>query len=355
MTNEKKELFATLGLIAEESVANESVNPNENVVELTASESVDTELKELENIDSCYNEVEKASFESTVSDLELLNKALVYRNMRASGNKEEVYLESLSSEFGISTEGIKEIAEKGIKAGKAVIAKIVKLIKGLFGVEETKKKVVKQLLSKAKNAGLDKPVELEVTADEYQKYAQLFIHSYISVSQYDFNSGELIPAQGVTIPTDIKPLLDKYIDIFTNEAKEYKAKAAAILDAPESEQVKLLVEAIKTNNIFLNDPSTRPIEGLKELTVPSGFNMGQALIGVAKMLARDPFDKVWKDAIKEIEKSAEYDVPKELIINALVSCITNMRKFKQNVIRSLTVMMGKYISRYNKTKTEKTA
>lgn len=145
MTNEKKELFATLGLIAEESVANESVNPNENVVELTASESVDTELKELENIDSCYNEVEKASFESTISDLELLNKALVYRNMKASGNKEEVYLESLSTEFGISTEGIKEIAEKGLDAIKALIDKIISALKSIFGASRTQEKVIKSL------------------------------------------------------------------------------------------------------------------------------------------------------------------------------------------------------------------
>lgn len=354
MTNEKKELFATLGLIAEESVANESVNPNETVVELTASESVEADIKELENIDSCYNEYEKASFESTISDLELLNKALVYRNMKASGNKEEVYLESLSTEFGIATEGIKEIAEKGVKAVKSVIAKIIKLIKSLFGIEETKKKVVKQLIYKAKNAGLDKPIELEVTAEDYQKYVQLFIHSYISVSQYDFNNGKLMPAQGVTIPSDIKPLLDKYVDIFIKEADEYKAKAGTLLEASESEQIKFLIEAIKVNNIFLNDPSTRPIEGLKELSVPAGFNMGQALISIAQMLSRDPFDKVWRTTIKELEKSVEYDVPKE-VVSATISCINNMRKFKQNVIRSLTVMMGKYISRYSKTKTEKTA
>lgn len=152
MTNEKKELFATLGLIAEESVANESVNPNENIVELTASESVNTEIKELENIDSCYNEVEKASFESTISDLELLNKALVYRNIKASGNKEEVYLESLSSEFGISTEGIKEIAEKGLDAFKTVIDKVITALKRLFGMSQTQDKVVKSLIYKLNNA-----------------------------------------------------------------------------------------------------------------------------------------------------------------------------------------------------------
>ena len=55
MTNEKRELFATLGLIAEESVANESVNTAlEPEVELTALESIESELKDLEEIVSMY-------------------------------------------------------------------------------------------------------------------------------------------------------------------------------------------------------------------------------------------------------------------------------------------------------------
>lgn len=353
MTNEKKELFATLGLIAEESVATESLNPEEKVVELTALESVEAELKELDSIDSCFNEIEKASFESTISDLELLNQALVYRNMKVSGNKEEAYFESMSAEFGIANEGIKEIASKGVKAGKAVIAKIVKLIKSLFGVEETKKKVIKQLVFKAKNAGLDN-AEIEVTVEDYQKYAELFIHAYLCISQYNIETGEFIPAQGVNVPADIKPLLDKFAATFMSEATNYREKAKSFIDAPASEQYKFLIEAIKVNNIFLKNPASKPIEGLKELTVPEGFKIGPALINVAQMLAKDPFDKTWRNAIKQLEQSvdAEY-FPKE-VSNALISCINNMRKFKQGVIRSLTVMMGKYISRYKSAK-QKTA
>ena len=51
-------------------------------------------------------------------------------------------------------------------------------------------------------------------------------------------------------------------------------------------------------------------------------------------------------------KALEADTPEDAIqqdlYKALMSCVTNARKFKQNVIRKLTMMMGKYIPRYNK-------
>lgn len=155
MTNEKRELFATLGLIAEESVANESVNTAlEPEVELTALESIESELKDLEEIDKSYDEAEKASFESMVSDLELLNSVLAYKSVKTAG-AEEAALESISAEFGISTEGVKELAEKGVNAIKALIDKIIKALKGLFGASKTQEKVIKSLEYKVKNANTD--------------------------------------------------------------------------------------------------------------------------------------------------------------------------------------------------------
>lgn len=351
MTNEKQELFTTLGLIAEESV--NEVKKEEPEVEKTCLESVEAELAELDSIDKSLDEYEKASFESLVSDLDLLNQVLAYKSIKTAGT-EEAALESISAEFGIANEGIKELAEKGVKAGKALIAKIVKLIKSLFGVEETKKKVVKQLVSKAKAAGLNKSVEMEITTEDYQKYAELFIHAYLCVSQYNIETGEFMPAQGVSVPADIKPLLDKFIDKFTSESNIYREKAKALVNAPESEQFKLLIEGVNLNNIFLKNPASRPIEGLKELTVPEGFKIGPALINLAQILAKDPFDKVWRDIIKGLEQSSEEKIIPKYVASALISVVTNMRKFKQGVIRSLTVMMGKYISRY-KSANQKTA
>ena len=155
MTNEKRELFATLGLIAEESVANESVSTElEPEVELTALESIESELKDLDEIERCQDEAEKASFESMISDLELLNSVLAYKSVKTAG-AEEAALESISAEFGISTEGIKDLAEKGINAVKALIDKIIKALKGLFGASKTQEKVIKSLEYKVKNANTD--------------------------------------------------------------------------------------------------------------------------------------------------------------------------------------------------------
>lgn len=151
MTNEKRELFATLGLIAEETVANESVNTElEPEVELTALESIESELKDLDEIERCQEEAEKASYESMISDLELLNNVLAYKSVKTAGT-EEAALESISAEFGISTEGIKDLAERGVDAIKALIDKVIKALKSMFSSSRAQEKVLKSLEYKVKN------------------------------------------------------------------------------------------------------------------------------------------------------------------------------------------------------------
>lgn len=151
MTNEKRELFATLGLIAEETVANESVNIElEPEVELTALESIESELKDLDEIERCQEEAEKASYESMISDLELLNNVLAYKSVKTAGT-EEAALESISAEFGISTEGIKDLAERGVDAIKALIDKVIKALKSMFSSSRAQEKVLKSLEYKVKN------------------------------------------------------------------------------------------------------------------------------------------------------------------------------------------------------------
>ena len=76
--------------------------------------------------------------------------------------------------------------------------------------------------------------------------------------------------------------------------------------------------------------------------------MGPALIDIAKMLSKDANDKIWRDVMKALESETPEDAIQQDLYKALMSCVTNARKFKQNVIRKLTTMMGKYISRYNK-------
>lgn len=79
-----------------------------------------------------------------VSDLELLNSVLAYKSVKTAG-AEEAAVESISAEFGISTEGIKDLAEKGIDAIKTLIDKIISLFKQMFGAAKAQEKVLKSL------------------------------------------------------------------------------------------------------------------------------------------------------------------------------------------------------------------
>ena len=192
MTNEKRELFATLGLIAEESIANESVNTAlEPEVELTALESIESELKDLEEIDKSYDEAEKASFESMVSDLELLNSVLAYKSVKTAG-AEEAALESISAEFGISTEGVKELAEKGINAIKALIDKIISLFKQMFGAAKAQEKVLKSLEYKVSAVS-----EAQKGKYDLKEFARIMGHTMIlgGMSQKGYSASDF-PSAG---------------------------------------------------------------------------------------------------------------------------------------------------------------
>lgn len=213
MTNEKRELFATLGLIAAETVANESVNTElKPEVELTALESIESELKDLDEIDKSYDEAEKASFESMISDLELLNSVLAYKSVKTAG-AEEAALESISAEFGISTEGIKELAEKGVDAIKTLIDKIISVCKKIFGSSRAQEKVVKSLLYKLENANKDGKYDLKKFSEILGKEMILGGVMRYGYSDKDFPSDDIfkniIDTANSAIETFYKKSLDK--------------------------------------------------------------------------------------------------------------------------------------------------
>ncbi len=348
MTNEKKELFATLGLIAEESVANESVNPNENVVELTASESVDTELKELENIDSCYNEVEKASFESTISDLELLNKALVYRNIKTSGNKEEVYLESLSTEFGIATEGIKEIAEKGLDGLKALIDKIISLFKQMFGSAKTQEKVLKSL-------------EYKVSIVEEVKKGQYDIKEFARIMGHTMILGGM--AQKGYSPSDFPSSgsLQKIIDIANETVKNFH-EGAAVRNG--------LVKPFTGNLSFIDKGIEEINNAAKSVEDLTDFDYHQSAVKLIKAMRMYKIADMLNGAIKSFEdvkkkineQKKSNDATENLINDVskkdIAECIKVANKFKalnSANVRALVKLCGQYLKSAKSTKNEKTA
>jgi len=349
MTNEKKELFATLGLIAEESVANESVNPEEKVVELTASESVDAEIKELENIDSCYNEVEKASFESTISDLELLNKALVYRNIKASGNKEEVYLESLSTEFGISTEGVKELAGKGVDAIKALIDKIISLFKQMFGAAKTQEKVLKSLEYKVS-------IVEEVKKGKYdlKEFARIMGHTMIlgGMSQKGYSVSDF-PSTGS---------LQKIIDIANKAVKDFY----------EGTAVSNGIFKPFIGNLTFIDKGIEEINEVAKSVEDSGdFDYHQGAVKLIKAMKAYKIADTLSEAIADFERTLnklkkagknDKDPADELSTamskRDITECIKVANKFKalnSANVRALVKLCGQYLKSAKSTKNEKTA
>lgn len=348
MTNEKKELFATLGLIAEESVANESVNPEEKVVELTASESVEVDLKELENIDSCYNEAEKASFESTISDLELLNKALVYRNIKASNDKEEVYLESLSSEFGIATESIKEIAEKGIDAIKALIDKVISAFKKMFGAAKTQEKVLKSLEYKVS-------IVEEVKKGRYdiKEFARIMGHTMIlgGMSQKGYSPSDF-PSSGS---------LQKIITIANETVKNFHEGTA---------ERESLIKPFAGNLSFIDKGIEEINNAAKSVEDLTDFDYHQGAVKLIKAMRMYKIADVLSGAIKSFEdikkkiyeRSATDESAKNLINDIskkdIAECIKVANKFKalnSANVRALVKLCGQYLKSAKSTKNEKTA
>lgn len=347
MTNEKKELFATLGLIAEESVANESVNPEEKVVELTASESVEADLKELENIDSCYNEAEKASFESTISDLELLNKALVYRNIKASNDKEEVYLESLSSEFGIATESIKEIAEKGIDAIKALIDKVISAFKKMFGAAKTQEKVLKSL-------------EYKVSIVEEVKKGRYDIKEFARIMGHTMILGGM--AEKGYSPSDFPSTgsLQKIIDIANKTVKDFHEGTA---------ERNGLLKPFIGNLTFIDKGIEEINEAAKSVEASADFDYHQGAVKLIKAMRMYKIADILSGAIKgfedtkkKIDKQKKSDDSTENLINStmksdMTACLKAVNKFKSlnsANVRALVKLCGQYLKYAKSSKTEKT-
>lgn len=118
-------------------------NPIEEVQ--TCLESIESDLKELDSIDKSLESYEKASFESTIENINLLNSILAYKNIKSG-----IAIESVSVEFDIANEGVKEIAEKGVDAIKALGNKLLKILKAILSFFKIESRTVKNIRKKIK-------------------------------------------------------------------------------------------------------------------------------------------------------------------------------------------------------------
>ena len=337
MTNEKRELFATLGLIAEESVANESLNTElEPEVELTALESIESELKDLEEIDKSYDAAEKASFESMVSDLELLNSVLAYKSVKTAG-AEEAALESISAEFGISTEGVKELAEKGVNAIKTLIDKIISLFKQMFGAAKAQEKVLKSLEYKVSVVS-----EAQKGKYDLKEFARIMGQTMIlgAMSQKGYSVTDF-PSAGS---------LQSIIDIANKAAKDYYEDLAIRESIYKPFTGKLIY--IEKGIEEVNEKS-KLVEDLAD------FDYHQGAVKLIKAMRMYKIADTLKGAIAEFERVAEkikksnkknQDDADKLIANMskmdMAECIKTANKFKSlnsANVRALVKLCGQYI------------
>ena len=337
MTNEKRELFATLGLIAEESVANESVNTElEPEVELTALESIESELKDLDEIERCQEEAEKASFESMVSDLELLNSVLAYKSVKTAG-AEEAALESISAEFGISTEGIKDLAEKGVDALKTLIDKIIALFKRMLGGAKAQEKVLKSLEYKVSVVS-----EAQKGKYDLKEFARIMGQTMIlgAMCQKGYSVSDF-PRSGS---------LQSIIDIANKAAKDYYEDSAIRESIYKPFTGKLIY--IEKGIEEVNEKS-KSVEDLAD------FDYHQGAVKLIKAMRMYKIADVLKGAIAEFERVAEkiknskkknQDDADKLIANMskmdMAECIKTANKFKDlnsANVRALVKLCGQYL------------
>lgn len=337
MTNEKIELFATLGLIAEESVANESVNTAlEPEVELTALESIESELNDLEEIDKSYDAAEKASFESMISDLELLNSVLAYKSVKTAG-AEEAALESISAEFGISTEGVKELAERGVDAIKTLIDKIISLFKQMFGAAKAQEKVLKSLEYKVSVVS-----EAQKGKYDLKEFARIMGHTMIlgGMSQKGYSASDF-PSAGS---------LQSIINI-ANTAVENFHKGTAVrkgLFVPFIGQLSFIEQGIAEI-----DEKSKSVEDLAD------FDYHQGAVKLIKAMRSYKIADTLNGAIADFERVAakikkygkkDKDDADKLVTDIskkdIAACITAANKFKalnSANVRALVKLCGKYI------------
>jgi hypothetical protein len=337
MTNEKRELFATLGLIAEETVANESVNTElEPEVELTALESIESELKDLDEIDKSFDEAEKASFESMISDLELLNSVLAYKSVKTAG-AEEAAVESISAEFGISTEGIKELAEKGVDAIKTLIDKIISLFKQMFGAAKAQEKVLKSLEYKVSVVS-----EAQKGKYDLKEFARIMGHTMIlgGMAQKGYNTSDF-PSAG-----SLQSIIDT-----ANTAVENFYKDAAVregLTKPFTGQLSFIEQGIADIN-----EKAKSVEDLGD------FDYHQGAVKLIKAMRAYKIADTLSGAIADFEHVAEKlkksgkkdkDAADKLVTDIskkdIATCISAATKFKalnSANVRALVKLCGQYI------------
>lgn len=301
----------------------------------TCLESIESDLKELDSIDSSIEEYEKASFESTIENINLLNSVLAYRNIKSG-----VALESISSEFGIGIEGIKELAEKGLDGLKAIGKNIISMIKSFISLFRSTKKTVNDL---------DKEVK---SSDESYKY-DLYDFTFLLYMGLVF--GELFQhkSQIIINENNFDPVFKNVILDATSIADHYK---------PDDEYDELIMDMLefKINPNALGEytDKAKAVAANMSKNVPENFDYKKNAIHLIEIYKKmdlesrlnkiiKTVEKALKEAEERIGSSKELDKVETIqLIKLAYTTILSIKSTYHKMIRLLVLVCRKYKADY---------
>ena len=300
----------------------------------TCLESIESDLKELDSIDSSIEEYEKASFESTIENINLLSNVLAYRNIKSG-----VALESVSSEFGIGIEGIKELAEKGLDGLKAIGKNIISMIKSFISLFRSTKKTVNDL---------DKEVK------SYKSYLyDLYDFTFLLYMGLVF--GELFQhkSQIIINENNFDPVFKNVILDATSIADHYK---------PDDEYDELIMDMLefKINPNALGEytDKAKAVAANMSKNVPENFDYKKNAIHLIEIYKKmdlesrlnkiiKTVEKALKEAEERIGSSKELDKVETIqLIKLAYTTILSIKSTYHKMIRLLVLVCRKYKADY---------
>lgn len=301
----------------------------------TCLESIESDLKELDSIDSSIEEYEKASFESTIENINLLSNVLAYRNIKSG-----VALESVSSEFGIATEGIKEIAEKGLDGLKAIGKNIISMIKSFISLFRSTKKTVNDLDKEVKSSDESYKYDLyDFTFLLYMGlvFGELFQHkSQIIINENNFDPVfKNVILDATSIADHYKP--DDEYDELIMDMLEFKINPNAL--GEYTDKAKAVAANMSKNvpeNFDYKKNAIHLIEIYKKMDLESRLNK------IIKMV-----EKALKEAEERIGSSKELDKVETIqLIKLAYTTILSIKSTYHKMIRLLVLVCRKYKADY---------
>ena len=303
----------------------------------TCLESIESDLAELDSIDQSIEEAEKACFESIMEDINLFNSVIAYRNIKSG-----VALESVSSEFGIANEGIKELAEKGIDGLKAIGKKILAAIKSFISLFRSDKKVINDL---------DKEVKSSDETFKYDLYDFTFLLYMVLVY------GELFQykSQIVINVDNFDPIFKDVIIDATSIADRYEPKDGYIELLMDMLEFKIDPNALEEYMNRAKGMSTKISKN-----VPENFDYKKNAIHLIEIYKNMDLESKLNKIIKTVEdalkaadktigKSKETDkIETVQFINLAYTTILGVKSSYHKLVRLLVISCRKYIKDYKK-------